>query len=119
MTEDKSYPVGRGRPPPHSRWKKGQTGNPHRIRRRKGLDAAKMVEAAFRKRIYVTEQNERRRVTVFEAIVLQLWSRAVKQNGPAIRVFLQYQDFAVGQGELGGIEVRVRNESDDEDPSSL
>ncbi len=100
-----AYTVGYGQPPKHTRWKKGQTGNPRRVRRPKTLNAAKMVEAAFRKRIYVTEGNARRRVTVFEAIVLQLWIKAAKQNSHATRVFLAYQDYGVAQGELGGFEV--------------
>lgn len=107
MKERASYTIGRGRPPKHTRWKKGQTGNPGRIRRRKSLDAAKLVEAAFRKRIYVTEGGERKRMTVFEAIVLQLWTKAVKANTRAMRVYLQYQDYALANSADGGLEVRV------------
>jgi hypothetical protein len=92
------YRVGRGRPPKHTRWKKGQTGNPRRIRKPKSLDVAKMIEAAFRKKIHVTQANSRRRMTVFEAIVLQLMTKARKKDMRAMRVFLDYQDFAVARG---------------------
>lgn len=115
MTEQASYSVGRGRPPQHTRWKKGQTGNPRRIRTRKNLDAAKMVEKAFRKQIYVTEGDERRRYTIFEAIVLQLLTKASKGNTRATRVFLQYQDFCAAQGELGGFDVRILYDFEDGD----
>lgn len=107
MTERASYTTGHGRPPRHTRWKKGQTGNPRCIRTRKNLDAAKMVEKAFRKRIYVTEGGERKRMSVFEAIVLQLWTKAVKQNTHAMRVYLQYRDFAIANSADGGLEVRI------------
>lgn len=111
--EQTTYIIGRGKPPKHTQWKNGQTGNPRRIRGPKSLNAAKMVEKAFRKRIHVTEGEERRRLTIFEAIVLQLWTKAAKGNTRATRVFLQYQDFGAAQGELGGFDVRILYDLED------
>jgi hypothetical protein len=36
----KKYEIGYGNPPKHSRWKKGQCGNPKRIRKRPGKPVA-------------------------------------------------------------------------------
>jgi hypothetical protein len=104
------YLVGRGRPPKHTRWKKGQTGNPGRIRKAKSLDVAKMIDAAFSKRITVAEGSDRRRITVFETILLQLWAKAAKGQTRAMRVFLRYQDFAASRGGIGGVEIRFEED---------
>ena len=42
------YEVGRGRPPKHTRWKKGQCGNPNRIRKRSPKPVVAMIDEFFR-----------------------------------------------------------------------
>lgn len=102
------YAVGWGRPPKHTRWKKGQTGNPSRVRRAKSLDVANLIEKAFQRKIVVTEGTDRKRTTVFEAIVLQLWTKAANKDTRAMAVFLDYQDFVASNCETGGVQVILR-----------
>jgi hypothetical protein len=69
----KKYEVGYGRPPKATRWKKGQCGNPNRVRKRARKRAVEMIDEFFAVEIDVVENGISRRVTNFEAIVLQLW----------------------------------------------
>lgn len=108
----KHYAVGRGRPPKPTQWKPGQTGNPKRIRNNKPLDLTQMIELALQRTIQVTEGDRRRRMSVFEAIVIQLWAAAVRGNSRARRVLLEYRDFAASKGGFGGVEIRFEGEDE-------
>jgi hypothetical protein len=63
------YQVGPGRPPLHTRFKKGQSGNPGG-RRAKTLPA--LLAAALDKPVYVRTNGRRRRLAKREAIVTQM-----------------------------------------------
>jgi hypothetical protein len=106
----KKYEVGRGRPPMHTRWKKGQCGNPGRIRNRIARPVVQMIDEFFAREIEIVEKGISRRVTNFEAIILQLWTKAMAGNSRAMRVLLKYKEFAATRGDLGGVEVEVLNE---------
>ena len=67
------YKVGRGRPPLHTRFKKGQSGNP-RGPRPKNLPAL-LVEALDEK-VVVTIDGERREITKREAVATQLVNKS-------------------------------------------
>ena len=70
MSEDKrDYEVGRGKPPVHTRFKKGQSGNP-RGPRPKNLPA--LLVDALNEKVVVTVDGERQEITKREAIVTQL-----------------------------------------------
>jgi hypothetical protein len=68
----------------HTRWKKGQCGNPNRIRKLISTPVVEMIDEFFVSEIGVVENGIRRRVTNFEAILLQLWTKVMagKQAGP-------------------------------------
>ncbi|HEU5235960.1 MAG TPA: DUF5681 domain-containing protein [Pyrinomonadaceae bacterium] len=106
----KKYEVGRGRPPQQTRWQKGQTGNPNRIRKRIATPIVEMIDEFFAREIEIVENGFSRRVTNFEAILLQLWTKAMAGNRRAVNVFLKYKEFAATRGELGGAEVIFKNE---------
>ena len=70
MTEDKrDYEVGRGRPPAHTRFKKGQSGNP-RGPGPKNLPA--LLVEALDEPVTATIDGDRRETTKREAVVTQL-----------------------------------------------
>jgi hypothetical protein len=48
------------------------------------------------------ENGVSRRVTVFEAILYQLWIKEMAGHKRAIAVRLKYQEFTAGQGKVGG-----------------
>jgi hypothetical protein len=66
---DCDYEVGRGKPPVHSRFQKGQSGNPRRPRP-KNLPA--LLIEALNEKVIATIDGERREITKREAVVTQL-----------------------------------------------
>jgi hypothetical protein len=94
----KIYEVGHGRPPKHTRWKKGQTGNPNRIHQRKAKPVVQLIDQFFAAEVTILEEGVRRRITNFKAILLQLATNAVTGNRRALNVFLKYHEFAASRG---------------------
>jgi len=71
MSENKrDYEIGRGKPPVHSRFKQGQSGNP-RGPRPKNLPA--LLAEALNEPMVVTIDGERREITKREAVATR-WS---------------------------------------------
>jgi len=98
----KKYEVGYGRPPKSTRWKKGQCGNPNRIRKRAPKRGVEMIDEFFAAEIDVVENGISRRVSNFEAIVLQLWRKAVTTTSKrAVNVLFKYREFAASRGRMG------------------
>jgi hypothetical protein len=56
------YEIGYGRPPQHTRWKKGQCGNPNRKRKRTPKPAVQMIDEFFAGEIAIIENGTSRRV---------------------------------------------------------
>jgi Family of unknown function (DUF5681) len=67
------YRVGPGRPPRHTRFKKGQSGNP-RGRRAKPLP--QLLAAALNERVETEIDGRRRRVTRHQAIIANIVEKA-------------------------------------------
>ena len=65
------YEVGYGRPPQHSRFKKGRSGNPTGSRRR-SASPWKTVEEALSRKLTITENGQTKRVTMIEALIKRL-----------------------------------------------
>jgi hypothetical protein len=69
----RDYQVGRGKPPVHTRFKKGQSGNP-RGPRPKNLPA--LLVEALNETVTVTIDGERREITKREAVAKQLVNKS-------------------------------------------
>jgi hypothetical protein len=97
-----SYEIGRGRPPRHTQFKKGQSGN--RAGRPKGSkNFATVIESELKRRIIVTEDGRRKKITKREAVAKQLVNKAASGDSKAIPVLLnesrqQEAGFATGPG---------------------
>lgn len=89
----KDREVGYGRPPKHSQWKKGQCGNPNRIYKRPCKGVVDIIDAQFATPIVIAEGGTRRRVTIFEAILLQLCLKELSGDSRATRVRLKYVEY--------------------------
>lgn len=78
-------PVGYGNPPQHTRFKKGQSGNPSgQSKRPKDRDA--ILQSVLSELITVTENGKRRRITKLEALYKQLVNHAIAGNVPMVRL---------------------------------
>lgn len=76
MATERDYTIGKGKPPQHTRFQKGQSGNPKG--RRKGLkNVATLLEQVLDERVMVTENGKRKSITKLEAMLKQLANKAV------------------------------------------
>jgi hypothetical protein len=82
-----NYEVGKGRPPLSTRWKPGQSGNP-RGRPKGTKRLATILNEAMQQKIEINEKGQRRRISVWEAIVKTLRNNALKGDFKAISFLL-------------------------------
>ena len=104
------YDVGYGRPPEHTKWKKGQCGNPKRIRKRCIKPVATMVDEFLAREINVIENGISQRRSAFEIIFLQLWNKAMTGNTRALKAMEKYRDFAASRDSSHGMRVEIVDE---------
>lgn len=91
MEDDhEAAPVGYKSPPRHSRFRKGQSGNPRG--RRKGTGMRSAAEKVLDRKVMATVDGQRRKVPITEALVLQLAQRALAGDLRATRDFLKIAD---------------------------
>jgi hypothetical protein len=84
---DGEYKVGRGKPPLHSRFKKGQSGNPRGPRPRvKNLPA--LLVAALNEPVVVTANGEPREITKREAVIAQLVDKSTGADLRATKMLI-------------------------------
>jgi hypothetical protein len=83
LIADPDYEVGYGRPPKHTQFKKGQSGNPKG--RKKGARGRKTdLRAELNERIEVTENGKSVKLTKQQLMVKQLAAKALKGDVRAI-----------------------------------
>jgi hypothetical protein len=81
------YEVGYGKPPRHTRFRKGQSGNP-RGRPAGSKNLATILAKALDETVVVTENGRRRRIPKREAIVTQLVNRSAQADLKAVQILL-------------------------------
>jgi hypothetical protein len=102
---DGEYEIGRGRPPKAFRWKKGQSGNPHRKLGRPPRDA-ELIERLFRRPLAVIEDGDEVRRTGFEIIFAQLMMKESAGDHRAAKTRDRYQRFAFAHQGPDGVLLR-------------
>ena len=109
---DREYRVGRGKPPLHTRFRKGQSGNP-RGPRSKNLPA--LLVAALDEPVVVTAGGESRRITKREAVVAQLVDKSAGADLRATKMLLDMlQDIEKQAGNASGPEPSPFSTADEE-----
>src|SRR5271169_6280249 len=93
----RDYEVGRGKPPVHSRFKKGQSGNP-RGPRPKNLPA--LLVDALNEKVVVTIDGERKEITKREAVATQLVN---KSTGADLRATKMLTDMLKDAEKKAGV----------------
>jgi hypothetical protein len=83
--DEKEYRVGRGKPPLHTRFQKGRSGNPAGPGKK---DLAALLLAALNEETTVNTDGHRRRITKREAIVGQLVDRSAGADISAIKLLI-------------------------------
>lgn len=79
-----AYQVGYAKPPAHSRFRKGVSGNPAG-RPRGTLNLATVITKTLRERVVINENGERKVVTKLEAAVKQLVNKSASGDLAAFR----------------------------------
>src|SRR5215208_5008670 len=106
------YAVGRGRPPAHSRFKPGQSGNPGG--RKKGSRNLKSVlEDVMLEEIEMTENGCKRTVSMLEALIKRAVQEGLRGDLRAIKDLLDRYERHVGS------EPEVEEELPEEDKAIL
>jgi len=81
------YEVGYGKPPRHTRFAQGQSGNP-RGRPSGAKNFTTLLSEALNEPVIVTEHGGRRKVSKRQAIVTQLVNRSATADFRAIKILL-------------------------------
>jgi hypothetical protein len=85
---DSDYQVGYGKPPQHTRFKQGESGNP--TGRPKGSkNLTTLLEKELKQRVLVTENGRRRSITKQEAMVKHLVNKAVSGDRSLMQLLLE------------------------------
>jgi hypothetical protein len=113
---ERDYEVGYGKPPRHTRFSKGQSGNP-RGRPKESKNLATLLKEALNEHVIVAENGGRRKITMREAIIRQLVKRSATADLRATKILLDLvRDIEgrseEGQREEGSAETRALTEVD-------
>ena len=105
------YVVGYGKPPVHTRFQKGRSGNPKgRPRGKKNMST--LLSAALDAPIIVVENGRRRRITKREDIITQLVNRSAKGDLRALKILLDIPQEMERRIEPGSSETFSFGEAD-------
>ena len=85
--DERDYQVGYGKPPHHTRFRRGQSGNP-RGRPSGSRNLATLVNEALNEPVIVVDDGGRRIINKREAIIKQLVNRSAKADWRAIKILL-------------------------------
>ncbi len=89
QTPDDEYEVGYGRPPKHTQFKPGQSGNPRgRPKKSKNVDA--LLEKELDEIVTLHEGGQPKRMTKREAIIKQFVNLAIKGNAKPLQMMLAH-----------------------------
>jgi Family of unknown function (DUF5681) len=97
--EDPQYPVGYKKPPRHTQFKPGMSGNA-KGRPKGAKNFATVIEKELRARIEVTENGKRKRISKREAIAKQTVNRAAVGDPKATSTLLNEARFQESQNQL-------------------
>ena len=114
MPSDKAadYEVGYGKPPRHTRFAKGQSGNP-RGRPPGAKNLRTLLSEALNETVIVTENGGRRKVTKRQAIITQLVNRSATADWRAIKILLDLVRDIEGRTEPASPETAAFSEADE------
>jgi len=83
-----TYDVGYGKPPKHTRFTKGRSGN-HHGRPKGTLNLATVLDRTLREKVVVNENGRRKVVTKLQAAIARLVDKATSGDGQAVRYLCQ------------------------------
>ena len=103
--------VGYGKPPRHSQFVKGQSGNP-RGRPAGAKNLKSLLSKALNELVIVTENGGQRKISKREAIVTQLVNRSAKADLKAIQILLTMLRDIESRADPGSADPAAFTEAD-------
>ena len=85
---EQSYEIGYRKPPTHTRFQPGQSGN-RKGRPRGVADLTSALRKALNDNVIVTENGERKKITKFDAVIKQLVNKAAGGDARATKLLVQ------------------------------
>jgi hypothetical protein len=86
--------IGYGKPPRHTRWKDGQSGNPKRQYPRRVETTVELIDRLLLKPVEITVGEKSRKVTALEAILFRLLQKELVGDARALKIRLKFEEFA-------------------------
>ena len=108
----RDYDVGYGKPPCHTRFARGQSGNP-RGRPFGAKNLSTVLSDTLNETVIVTENGGRRKVTKRQAIIAQLVNRSATADFRAIKILLDIVRDIERQSEPSSPESSDFSEADE------
>jgi uncharacterized protein DUF5681 len=100
------YEVGYGKPPVHTRFRKGQSGNPKgRPRGRKNLSS--LLNDALNGWVIVVENGRRKKITKREAIITQLVNKSAAADLKATQLVIALLQEVEAQADVSAEETAL------------
>lgn len=85
------YEVGYGKPPRHSQFKKGQSGNPNgRLKRSPVEDLRPLLDSILAEPVTVRENGRTRTMTTLESMLQIQMANALNGSKPAVRALIRH-----------------------------
>src|SRR4051794_9633025 len=106
------YEVGYGKPPHHTRFKKGQSGN-LRGRPSGSKNLATVLSEALNELVIVAENGGRRKITKRQAIITQLVNQSAKADWRATKILLDILQAIESRSEAAPAETSSFSEADE------
>jgi Family of unknown function (DUF5681) len=83
------YQTGYGKPPRHTQFRKGKSGNP-KGRPRGSKNLTTLLDDALRERVVINESGRRKTATKFQVIVKQVVNRAARGDHRSTQLLMSY-----------------------------
>jgi hypothetical protein len=109
---ERDYEVGYRKPPGHTRFTKGRSGNP-RGRSPGAKNLKTLLSEALNVCVFVSDNGGSRKITKREAIVTQLVNRSATADWRAIKILLDLVHDIEGQTEPASPETSAFSEADE------
>ena len=93
-----TYEIGYGKPPQHTRYQKGKSGNPKGRPKKKNVTFFGVADQVANKKVKIYEDGHPRKVNLIEALVKRMFADAVKGDMRALRLIV---DIYTKGGKLG------------------
>jgi hypothetical protein len=110
--QERDYEVGYGKPPRHTRFKKGQSGNP-RGRPKGSKNLPTLLTEALNEPVVIAENGRRRKITMRQAIIKQLVKRSATADLRAMKILLDMVRDLERQAEPASPETAEFSEADE------